>query len=123
MTTADAAPEPAKTRGALGRYRVMAFVTGTLLLIVTVNVILKYLVGVDNEQYLEVASIIAIVHGWVFVVYAATCLQLWMLMKWRLGRLATMVAGGVVPVMSFIVERRVRHDVLEVLGSPQGQAA
>lgn len=123
MTAADAAPQQAKTRGALGRYRVMAFVTGTLLLIVTVNVILKYIVGVDNPQYLEIASIIAIIHGWVFVVYAATCLQLWMRMKWRLGRLATMVAGGVVPVMSFIVERRVRREVLAVIDAPQTEVA
>jgi integral membrane protein len=115
MTTAESTPDDRATRGALGRYRVMAFVTGTLLLIVTVNVILKYLVGVDNEQYLSVASIIAIVHGWVFVVYAATCLHLWMRMKWRLGRLATMVAGGVVPVMSFVVERKVRREVLASL--------
>ena len=113
MTTSESQPEHLATRAALGRYRVMAFVTGTLLLIVTLNVILKYLVGIDNESYLQIASIIAIVHGWVFVIYAATCLHLWMRMKWRLGRLATMVAGGVVPVMSFIVERKVRREVLE----------
>jgi integral membrane protein len=112
MTVTDSAQEHRTIRGPLVRYRVMAFVTGTLLLVVTLNVILKYIVGIDNERYLEIASMIAIVHGWVFVVYAATCLQLWMRMKWRLGRLATMVAGGVVPVMSFIVERKVRREVL-----------
>ena len=106
-----------KTRGALGRYRVMAIVTGTLLLIVTLNVILKYVVGVDDARYLEIASAIAIFHGWVFVVYAFTCVQLWARMKWRLGRLATMVAGGVVPVMSFIVERKVRREVLAGLAA------
>ena len=106
------AGDVAKTRGALGRYRVMAFVTGTLLLIVTLNVILKYAVGVDNARYLELTSMIAVLHGWVFVVYAFTCVQLWTRMKWRLGRLATMVAGGVVPVMSFVVERKVRREVL-----------
>ena len=118
---ADAAHEPAgddpKTLGALARYRVMAFVTGTLLLIVTLNVILKYVVGVDNARYLEITSVIAVLHGWVFVVYAFTCVQLWMRMKWRLGRLATMVAGGVVPVMSFIVERKVRREVLAGLSA------
>jgi len=115
--TQDGEGQDRATRGALGRYRVMAFVTGTLLLIVTANVILKYVVGVDNEQYLEIASVIAIIHGWVFVVYAATCLQLWMRMTWRLGRLATMVAGGVVPAMSFVVERKVRREVLESLAA------
>ena len=123
MTEAPATPtdgpatDDSKTRGALGRYRVMAFVTGTLLLIVTVNVILKYVVGVDNPRYLEITAAIAVLHGWVFVVYAFTCVQLWIRMKWRLGRLATMVAGGVVPVMSFIVERKVRREVLAGLAA------
>ena len=28
-------------------------------------------------------------------------------MRWRIGRLATMAAAGVVPVMSFVLERKV----------------
>ncbi len=100
------------TRGHLVRYRVMAFVTGTLLLIVTVDVFLKYVVGIDHPTFLAVTSVIAIVHGWVYVVYAATCWLLWSRMKWGLGRLVTMVAGGVVPVMSFVVERKVTREVL-----------
>lgn len=100
------------TRGPLLRYRVMAIVTGTLLLIVTIDVFLKYVVGLDDPTFLEVTSIIAIVHGWVYVIYAATCWFLWSRMKWGLGRLVTMVAGGVVPVMSFVVERKVTREVL-----------
>ena len=51
-------------------------------------------------------------HGWVYVIYMVTCWMLWSRMKWRLGRLVNMVAGGVVPVMSFVVERKVRREVL-----------
>jgi integral membrane protein len=91
----------------------MAIITGVLLLIVTVDVFLKYVVGVDNPTFLELTSVIAIVHGWVYVIYAATCWMLWSRMKWSLGRLVTMVAGGVVPVMSFIVERKVSAEVRE----------
>lgn len=117
MTAAQSAPAQDKIRGALGRYRVMAFITGTFLLVLTINMILKYLVGIDNETFVQLASIVAIVHGWIFVVYAAACTHLWILKKWRLGRLAAMVAGGVVPVMSFVVERRVRREVLASLSA------
>ena len=98
--------------GALTRYRVMAIITGVLLLIVTVDVVLKYVVGIDNPTFLTFSSAIAIVHGWVYVVYAVTCWMLWSRMKWTLGRLAAMVAGGVVPVMSFVMERKVSRDVV-----------
>lgn len=117
MTAAQSAPAQDTIRGALGRYRVMAFVTGMFLLVLTVNMVLKYAVGIDDETFVRFASIVAIVHGWIFVVYSATCLHLWILMKWRLGRLAAMVAGGVVPVMSFVVERRIRREVLASLSA------
>ena len=50
---------------------------------------------------------IAFAHGWIYVVYLVTVFDLWSKMRWRLGRLATMAAAGVVPVMSFILERKV----------------
>ena len=31
-------------------------------------------------------------------------------MRWTVGRLVVMVLGGVVPVMSFLVEKRVHAD-------------
>lgn len=113
MTDATA---PAKSaRGPLKRYTVMAFVTGTFLLVLTLNMVLKYVVGLENEAFLGFSTVVAIVHGWIYVIYMVTCYQIWTAMKWRIGRLATMVAGGVVPVMSFVVERKVRREVLEKL--------
>lgn len=112
--TAGTAPQKS-VRGALTRYTVMAFVTGTFLLVLTLNMILKYVVGVENETFLAFATGVAIVHGWIYVIYMATCYQVWNAMKWRIGRLATMIAGGVVPVMSFVVERKVRREVLDQL--------
>lgn len=111
MTETRDGTSGSRTLGALTRYRVMAIVTGVLLLIVTVDVVLKYLVGIDHPTFLDFSSIIAIVHGWVYVIYAVTCWMLWSRMKWSLGRLVAMVAGGVVPVMSFVMERKVSRDV------------
>lgn len=117
MSDARDNPDGSRTHGALTRYRVMAIITGVLLLIVTVDVFLKYVIGVDNPTFLELTSVIAIVHGWVYVIYAATCWLLWSRMKWPLGRLVSMVAGGVVPVMSFVVERKVTREVQAQLGA------
>lgn len=108
--TADSVEE-AKIRSALKRYVVMAFVTGTFLVVLTLNMILKYAAGIENEAFLSFASGVAIVHGWIYVIYMVTCYQLWSRMKWRIGRLLAMIAGGVVPTMSFIVERKVRREV------------
>ena len=79
--------EHAKRRAALGRYRVMAIITGTFLLLVTFGVVLKYVVGVDNPTFVSITSAIAIVHGWIYVVYLVTAVDLWTRMKWTLGRL------------------------------------
>src|SRR5450756_2542138 len=50
------------------------------------------------------------VHGWVYVAYLVTVFLLWTKMRWGLGRLAAMVLAGVIPFMSFVLERRVHRD-------------
>lgn len=109
------APHPSrvsKIPGALQRYRVMAFITGTLLMIVTVGM-LRYIPGLEDakEALDPILLPIAILHGWVFVVYLAAVAHLWMLMNWGIGRLIYMAAGGIVPLLSFFAERRVHAEV------------
>src|SRR5690606_22440874 len=59
-------------RNALKFYRVMAFITGTMLLILTVEMIYKYLIAADPATALNfggfnLAAAIAICHGWCYV--------------------------------------------------------
>ena len=101
-----------KAAGATARYRVAAWITGTMLLLLCVELILKYVFkasGVDAVGSPEpvLGAWIAYAHGWIYVVYLVTVFDLWSKMRWRLGRLTTMAAAGVVPVMSFILERKV----------------
>lgn len=106
--------------GALTRYRVMAFVTGSFLLLLTVVTIVKYAgkaAGWENDTFLGAATLIGIVHGWIFIVYVATCFDVWRRAAWKLTRLLTMVLGGIVPVMSFVVERRVRRELAASLSA------
>lgn len=98
-----------KARAALGRYRVMAWITGVMLLVLTVEMVLKYVVGVGDDV-LRWIGWVPFAHGWIYVVYLAAVMDLWSKMRWSLGRLAAMVLAGVVPVMSFVLERRVHAD-------------
>ncbi|GIG35317.1 DUF3817 domain-containing protein [Cellulomonas pakistanensis] len=117
-----AAAVPPGTAGRLTRYRVMAFVTGTMLLVLCVEMVLKYVFhanGVDPQTGSPLPVLgtwIAIVHGWIYVVYLVTVVQLWSAMRWSLGRLVTMALAGVVPVMSFVLERRVHAEAQARLG-------
>jgi len=94
-----------KARGALSRYRVMAIITGVMLLILCAELAIKYLFKADGLMpYIEW---VPFAHGWIYVVYLVTVLDLWAKMRWGFGRLTTMVIAGVVPVMSFVLEKRV----------------
>jgi integral membrane protein len=99
----------AKAEGALRRYRAMAWVTGVMLLVLTVEMVLKYVVGVGDDV-LRWIGWVPFAHGWIYVVYLVTVLDLWSKMRWGFGRLVGMVLAGVVPVLSFVVERRVHAD-------------
>jgi len=101
--------EPAKARAALGRYRVMAWVTGVMLLVLVVEIVLKYVVGAP-DPVMRWIGWVPFAHGWIYVVYLVTVLDLWSKMRWGFGRLVAMVLAGVVPVMSFVVERRVHAE-------------
>lgn len=105
----------------------MAFVTGAMLLLLVVEMTLKYVFqanGVDPETgnaRAVLGSWIAIVHGWIYVVYAVAVFDVWSRMRWSLQRLFVMIAGGVVPVLSFIVERKAHGWLeadLEASGAP-----
>lgn len=126
MTTpTTAAPRDARlarAARALQRYRVMAWVTGTMLLVLTLEMVLKYVfhaggVADDGTPNPVIGTWVAFAHGWIYVVYLFTVIDLWSAMRWRLGRLVTMVLAGVVPVMSFVMERRVHADAAAAIGA------
>ena len=98
-----------RATGALKRYRVMAWVTGSMLLVLCVELIIKYVLGAD-ESVLRLVAWVPFAHGWIYVLYLVTVMDLWSTMRWRFGRLVAMVLAGVVPVMSFVLERRVHAD-------------
>lgn len=101
-----------KARGAVSRYRFMALVTGVMLLVLCVELGIKYGVGAvtDVSGVLPFIAWVPFAHGWIYVLYLVTVADLWSKMRWGFGRLVTMVLAGVVPVMSFILERKVHAE-------------
>jgi len=110
-----------KARGAWRFYRAMAFVTGVMLLLLCVEMVLVYLVGVGPEVESWIGWI-PFAHGWIYVVYLVTVVDLWTKMRWRFGRLVTMVLAGVVPVMSFVVEKKVHAEATALLDGAERAA-
>ena len=106
--------EPAldpRVTGALTRYRIMAIITGTFLLLVFAGLIAKHVFGVDNPTFVTLTGLIAMTHGWIYIIYLAATIHLWLLMHWRLGRLIVMALGGIVPFLSFFLEHRFAAEV------------
>ena len=104
-------PRVRRAAGALQRYRVMAYVTGSMLLVLCLEMVLKYGFHVYALDW------VPRLHGFVYIVYLVTVFDLWSVMRWKLGRFVTMAAAGVVPVMSFVLERRVHADGQERLAT------
>jgi integral membrane protein len=87
----------------------MAYVTGAFLLLLCVELVLKY--GLNGGQPV-LGNWIAITHGWIYVAYLVTVVDLWSSLRWPLRRLVVLVLAGVVPVLSFVAERRVTREAL-----------
>ncbi len=104
---------------ALTRYRVMAIVTGVMLVILTISFTLGFL-GVDTGT---LGRTIAIAHGWVYVVYLVTVFDLWSRLRWPFGRFVALVLAGVVPIVSFVMEHRIVREVRAngLVPSPAGR--
>jgi integral membrane protein len=80
----------------------MAFVVGVWLLVFCAMLLAKYVFHtVDSDSF------VAIVHGWLFMVYALLSLDLAFRMRWGLGRMFLMVIAGMVPFLSFVMEHKV----------------
>jgi integral membrane protein len=106
--TASATVTTAKARAALTRYRVMAFVTGTVLVAGTIALILQKAFDVDHLGVLN--AILWVGHGYLYLTYVIVTLQLGVRLRWPILRLLLVMAAGTIPTMSFVAEHFVTRD-------------
>jgi integral membrane protein len=84
----------------LTRYRIMAFVTGVILITGCVLLIIQA-VGPSLEP---ATGFVWVAHGWLFLVYVIATAVLGFKLRWPLPRYALVMAAGTIPTMSFVAE-------------------
>ena len=135
----------AQIQSALKFYKLLAYLTGTMLLLLCAELIARYAFGqylfaggtsavtgqpfgfgfADAEPQgvlggVNLSVAILIVHGWMYVVYLVSNFRLWSLMRWPFLKLVLLALGGVIPFLSFIVEKKVHAEVeAELAAHPQ----
>jgi integral membrane protein len=88
---------------ALIAYRVMAYVTGTgLVVLVCIAMPIKYLGG--NGQPV---AVVGAMHGFFYMVYVVCTLVLAERCRWRPVRAVLVMLAGTIPFVSFYAERKV----------------
>lgn len=110
MSTDAAARRGMRLGGALLRYRIMALVTGTLLVVLV-------FVAVPLDWWADQHGPVAVVgtaHGFLFMVYLVTALDLGVRRRWPLLKLGLVMIAGTIPFASFVAERKITREIREV---------
>jgi integral membrane protein len=122
MTTIPATtrPLPRGLRGSLLFYRVMAFVTGVVLLAGTIGLIVEALSS--GSPLKDVMVVLWTAHGYLYLVYLIAAVNLGFKMRWKPVRMVLVALSGTIPTMSFVAEhystRYVRAQIATRDGAP-----
>jgi integral membrane protein len=86
-------------RSPLDRYRLLAYIVGT-------GLVILFFVGVPLKHYGHpaVAKYVGIAHGFLYIVYLVTVLELGLRYRLKPLRLLALASAGFVPFVSFIAE-------------------
>jgi len=122
-------------------YKVSSIITGSFLLLLLLMMVFRYGFGVDIElngpwgflaltpkeliSGVNLSTVILIVHGWLYVLYLACDFLLWRYIRWSFAKFLFIALGGIIPLLSFFLERRVPRDVEAAISSlePAGASA
>ena len=93
-------------QAALTRYRVIAYVVGVALLLLTAGVLVQ-LVAHDKA----LVEVVGPVHGFLYIVYVILGFDLGRRARWPLPKIVLVLLAGVVPFLTFVAERRVTGEL------------
>ncbi len=94
-------------RTPLGRYRVMAWVVGVMLIAVFI-----FLIPAVNK----VDGVLGPIHGVLYIVYLVTVVQMLVVYRLNFWYFVGMVVAGWCPFVSFVVERKVTRRLTDPAG-------
>jgi integral membrane protein len=83
----------------------MAWAAGIGLLLLVLNMYLHYVLDVDT-----VLNLVPRVHGFVYMVYLVTVIDLASRMKWSWTRGLLVALAGTIPFLSFVAEHRITRE-------------
>ena len=89
-------------KGALTRFRVMAYVVGVFLLLLVVAMVLKYAADMDGAM-----KVVGPIHGFLYAIYLVISVDLALKLRWSIKGTALVLLAGTVPFLSFWAERKV----------------
>jgi len=89
-------------------YRVMAYVTGTILIVLCVFAIAQ---AFTNDE--GIVNAIGTVHGLLYIVYLTVSYPLTRRLRLPVWPTVAVLLAGTIPVMTFVVERRISHRYIE----------
>ena len=99
-------------------FKVMAFVVGVGLLVLVVEMVLSYGVGLKGDA--NPLHWWPQPHGFIYMGYLAATAALGFKVGWSLPRMVLVMLAGCVPFLSFWVERRVAREVEVELDAAAG---
>ena len=89
-------------------YRVMAYVTGVVLIVLCVLAILQIW---TNDA--GAVNVVGTTHGMLYIVYLIVSYPLTRRLRLAIGPTIAVLLAGTIPVMTFVVEYRIRHRYIE----------
>ena len=111
----------AMKKSVLTRYRVMAYVTGVLLILLTLGVIAERLLHIDGAS--GYVTVVGIGHGWLYPLYLVFAFDLGSKAKWPFGKLGWVLLAGTVPTAVFFVERKVVRELGPLVAGAEPEPA
>lgn len=101
-------------KGALLRYRVMAYVTGVVLATAFIWLIVGrlFLDYGNPDARPAFYGYLWIAHGWLYFLYLITGVDLAFRVRYSVWRTLAILIAGTIPFMSFVAEHYVHKDVV-----------
>jgi integral membrane protein len=92
---------------ALKRYSFVAYLAGVILILFTVEIIVKYTLGPEIPWFAQL-------HGIVYMVYLVVGFDISRKANLTWRQTLLVLLAGTVPIMSFVAEKRIRRRVLNL---------
>jgi integral membrane protein len=92
-------------------YRIMAYVTGTMLMVlVFIGIPLQLFAHID-----VIAKVVGTIHGVLYIVYLVVAFTMTLLVRIRTASVTTLIVllAGTIPILTFVVERWISRRYID----------